>query len=53
MAEMQRKIGTFAGQRVIAPGISNLFGKEYVWLQDHDGTIYILPLDENGVPQFV
>lgn len=53
MAEMQKKIGTFQGQRVIAPGITTMFGKEYVWMQDRDGTIYILPLDEEGVPQFI
>lgn len=52
MTEMQRKIGEWAGQRIIVPGISNLFGKNYIWLQDHDGTIYTLPVDENNVPQF-
>lgn len=52
MAEMQKKIGEWQGQRIIAPGISEMFGHEYVWMQDHDGTIYVLPLDKEGVPQF-
>lgn len=29
---------------------TRLFGKDYVWLKDVDGTIYLLPLDEDGQP---
>lgn len=27
-----------------------LFGKEYYWMKDVDGTIYLAPIDEKGNP---
>ena len=31
-------------------GTTTLFGKEYVWLQDVDGTVYLAHIDEFGQP---
>lgn len=28
-----------------------LFGKKYFWMQDVDGTIYLVRMDENGYPR--
>lgn len=53
MAVKQKAIGTWMGQSIVAPGIVEHFGKNYIWMQDHDGTLYMLPLDENNVPQLV
>ncbi len=53
MAEKQRVIGTWAGQSIIVPGVSELFGKRYIWLQDSDNTIYTLPLGDDDVPQLL
>jgi hypothetical protein len=50
---MPKTLGTWMGQKIVAPGVSELFGKRYIWLQDHDGTIYALRLDDNDVPQLV
>lgn len=40
------------GQKVVYPGVVEHWGKTYVWLQDHDGTVYMVGLDENGQPKF-
>lgn len=53
MAIKQKSVGNWMGQDVVFPGIVEHFGKNYVWLQDRDNTLYMLPLDENNVPQFV
>lgn len=41
---------TWAGQEVLAK--TTLFEKDYVWLKDGDGTIYLIRLDENDQPVF-
>jgi hypothetical protein len=41
----------YAGQEVLFE--TTLFGKPYVWFKDIDGTIYLVRLNEEGVPQFV
>lgn len=29
---------------------THLFGKDYFWMQDVDGTVYLAKVDENGNP---
>lgn len=31
---------------------THLFGKDYVWMKDIDGTIYLTKLGEDGAPSF-
>ena len=50
---MAKAQGTWNGQKIVYPGVSVLFGKRYIWLEDHDGTTYALRLDDNDVPRFV
>ena len=46
------KTGTrLAGQKVLFR--TNIWGKDYFWMEDGDGTIYLTPEDENGQPSFL
>jgi hypothetical protein len=38
------------GQTLVAPGVVEKWGKTYAWLQDIDGTHYMIRLDEAGQP---
>lgn len=38
------------GQRVLFK--TNLFNKEYFWMEDIDGTVYLASIDEYGNPEF-
>lgn len=29
-----------------------LFGKQYYWMQDGDGTVYLAHINEDGTPDF-
>jgi hypothetical protein len=29
---------------------THLFGKDYFWMKDGDGTVYLAKIDENGNP---
>lgn len=40
---------TYFGQRVLFA--TNLFGKDYFWMQDGDGTVY-LAKETDGLPDF-
>lgn len=40
----------YFSQEVLAK--TELFGKEYYWMKDVDGTIYLVGTDENGNPVF-
>lgn len=40
----------YMGQKVLFK--TWLYGKDYVWLQDGDGTIYLVRLGEDGLPEF-
>ena len=40
----------YMGQKVLFHTV--LFGKDYFWMQDRDGTIYLVRMDENGLPDF-
>jgi hypothetical protein len=40
---------TYLGQEVLFQ--TSLYGKDYVWMKDGDGTVYLLRLID-GVPQF-
>ena len=31
---------------------TNLFGKEYFWMKDIDGTVYLVKKGEDGTPVF-
>lgn len=42
---------TYMGQKVLFE--TELFGKKYFWLQDNDGTIYLAPMGEDGLPSFL
>lgn len=44
---------TWMGQTVVFPGVVEKWGKPYAWLQDGDGTIYMVRLDEDGQPILV
>jgi len=40
----------FMGQKVICK--TELFGKEYYYMRDHDGSVYLVRIGENGYPDF-
>ena len=44
-----RLSGTIAGQKFLFS--TELFGKSYFWMEDGDGTIYLVK-DNNGTPDF-
>lgn len=31
---------------------TNLFGKEYYWMEDYEGTTYLVKSGEDGLPDF-
>jgi hypothetical protein len=45
-----KKGTTYAGQKILF--VTELFGKEYFWMEDGDGTIYLVKLGEDGLPDF-
>lgn len=46
------KAGTeFRGQKMLH--LTELFGKNYYWMQDGDGVVYLCAIDEEGNPKFV
>ena len=47
-----KELGKWMGQTVVFPGTVEHFGKNYIWLEDHDGTAYMLKLSDDHVPQF-
>lgn len=44
------KPATYMGQKVLFS--TRLFGKDYYWMQDVDGVIYLAHQDEHGLPDF-
>jgi hypothetical protein len=38
------------GQKMLAA--TELFGRQYYWMQDGDGTTYLVPVGEDGRPDF-
>lgn len=50
---MGKKIGEWRNQKIIYPGVVTHWGKQYVWLEDIDGTAYMIRLDEEGQPVFL
>ena len=40
----------YMGQEVICK--TELFDKEYYYLRDHDGTVYLTRIKEDGTPDF-
>lgn len=49
IVEWYKKKSALQGQRIVAKTI--LFEKSYFWMQDHDGTTYLLP-EKDGRPVF-
>lgn len=43
-------VDEYMGQKVL--GLTELFGKDYYWMQDRDGTIYLVKVGEDGLPSF-
>jgi hypothetical protein len=40
----------YLGQEILASTV--LFGKEYYWMKDGDGTIYLVKIGPTGEPDF-
>jgi hypothetical protein len=40
----------YAGQKLLFA--TNLFGKTYFWMEDGDGTTYLVRVGEDGLPDF-
>jgi hypothetical protein len=41
------------GQEQVYPGVVEHWGKRYIWFKDHDGTHYMVRLDDDGIPVLV
>ena len=41
----------YMGQKILFA--TNLFGRDYYWMQDGDGTIYLVKVKEGGQPEFL
>jgi hypothetical protein len=49
LASMSKK-QFYLGQEILASTV--LFGKEYYWMKDGDGTIYLVKIGPTGEPDF-